>query len=78
LKQSDSTVNSAEKLRQIRKAIRRKYAEVSISAAGKFQYRTGKEGAAALGYAPAVLQDIQPEMLNSFCGVGNPFSIADI
>ena len=63
---------------QIRKTIREKYAEVSISAEGKFQYLTGKEGAEALGYEPSILKDIQPELLNAFCGVGNPFSIGEI
>ena len=51
---------------------------MSISADGKFQYLTGKEGAEALGYDPSILKDIPPELLNSFCGVGNPFSIAEI
>jgi arsenite methyltransferase len=51
---------------------------VSSSAAGKFQYQTGKEGAVLLRYDPAILQKIKPERLNSFCGVGNPFSIEQI
>jgi arsenite methyltransferase len=51
---------------------------VAISAEGKFQYLTGKEGARALGYDPALLQDLRPELLNAFCGVGNPFSLGEI
>lgn len=58
--------------------IRKKYSEVSISAEGKFQYLTGKEGALALGYEPSILKDIQPKLLNAFCGVGNPFLIGEI
>jgi len=69
---------SPEGLQQIRTAIRKKYAEVSNSAEGHFQYSTGKEGAKSLGYDPVILKDIKPEMLNSFCGVGNPFSIEEI
>lgn len=65
-------------LQKIRKAIRKKYAEVSVSAEGKFQYLTGKKGAEALGYDTSILGDIPSELLNSFCGVGNPFSIAEI
>lgn len=65
-------------LLHIRSAIRKKYAVVSNSAAGMFQYPTGKAGAEALGYAPSVLENIQPELLNAFCGVGNPFSINTI
>jgi len=41
-------------------------------------YKTGKDGAEALRYDPAVLQTIKPEILNSFCGVGNPFLIEKI
>lgn len=28
-----------------------------------------------MGYDPAVLKDLPPELLNAFCGVGNPFGI---
>lgn len=67
-----------EALQKIRSAIREKYAEVSVSAEGKFQYLTGKAGAEALGYEPSILHDLRPELLNAFCGVGNPFSIAEL
>lgn len=64
---SDSARNSKE----IRDAIRSKYAEVSISAAGKFRYPVGKEGALALGYDPAVIEGAHSGLLESYCGVGN-------
>lgn len=51
---------------------------MSVSAEGKFQYRTGKDGAEQLGYDPALLRDLQPELLNAFCGVGNPFALGEI
>ncbi len=35
---------------EIQRAVRKKYAEVSHSIAGRFRYLTGKAGAAALGY----------------------------
>jgi hypothetical protein len=63
---------------KIRGAIRNKYAGVSISAAGKFQYPTGKDGAEALRYDPAFIQSASPGLLESFCGVGNPFSLGKI
>lgn len=62
----------------IKKAIRQKYAEVSVSAAGKFQYPTGKEGAELLGYDSVLIQSAPPQLLDSYCGVGNPFSIGEI
>jgi arsenite methyltransferase len=65
-------------LQEIRKAIRDKYAEVSISAEGKFQYPTGKDGANALGYDPAIIESTHPRFFESSCGVGNPFSLGNI
>lgn len=65
-------------LQEIRKAIRDKYAEVSISAEGKFQYPTGKDGATALGYDPAIIASAHARFLESSCGVGNPFSLGNI
>jgi SAM-dependent methyltransferase len=62
----------------IRRAIRSKYAEVSVSASGKFPYPTGRDGAKALGYDPAFLESAHPRFFESFCGVGNPFSLGDI
>jgi arsenite methyltransferase len=69
---------SAEEQQHIRKAIRRKYQEVSRSAEGFFRYPTGKKGAIDLGYDPVILNAFPDDALNSFCGVGNPFSISPI
>ncbi len=63
---------------QIQEAVRKKYAEVSRSAEGKFQYPTGKAGAMALGYNLAAVGEIPDEVLDTFCGVGNPFSLGAI
>ncbi|MDA8432559.1 MAG: methyltransferase domain-containing protein [Nitrospiraceae bacterium] len=38
----------------------------------------GKEGAKALGYDPAAIEAAPAEFFESFCGVGNPFSLAAI
>jgi arsenite methyltransferase len=59
-------------------AIRSKYAEVSVSAEGKFQYLVGKEGAQALGYDHTVIETAPAEFFESSCGVGNPFSLGTI
>lgn len=65
-------------LEEIRKAIRKKYAEVSISAAGRLSYPTGREGAVRLGYSSSLLDEMPDELIASFCGVGNPFSLGSI
>ena len=59
-------------------AVRRKYAAAAIAVAGKFDYPTGRAGAEALGYDSVFIDDAGPELLQSFCGVGNPFSLGKI
>jgi arsenite methyltransferase len=63
---------------EIRQAIRNKYAEVSISAVGKFSYPVGKEGSLALGYDSALLKSAPEQFFESSCPVGNPFSLGAI
>ena len=63
---------------EIRSAVRSKYSEVAQSASGKFAYPTGREGARALRYEPALIDAALPDLLESFCGVGNPFSLFPI
>ncbi len=65
-------------MQEIRKAIRDKYAELSISAVGRFQYPTGKDGAKALGYDPAIIESAHARFFEASCGVGNPFSLGNI
>ena len=62
----------------MRKAIRDKYVEVAVSAAGKFKYTTGRAGARALGYDPDIVRNTSDDFLESFCGVGNPFTLGEI
>jgi arsenite methyltransferase len=63
---------------EIQQAVRKKYAEVSCSAAGRFRYPTGKAGAIALGYDLSALSDLPDDVFNTFCGVGNPFALGPI
>ncbi len=65
-------------VKKIQDAVREKYAEIAISAEAKFNYPTGKNGAMSHGYDPAVIQRMPEELLKSFCGVGNPFTIGSI
>jgi SAM-dependent methyltransferase len=63
---------------EIQDAVRKKYAEISQTSEGKFAFLTGMEGAEALGYDLNVLSDLPPEVMKSFCGVGNPFVLGAI
>jgi ubiquinone/menaquinone biosynthesis C-methylase UbiE len=51
---------------------------VSLSAEGKFSYPAGRKGAETLGYDPDIISAAPAKMLQSFCGVGNPFSLGKI
>jgi len=51
---------------------------VSESAVGKFAYPTGIEGARRLNYDAALLDALPADVLESFCGVGNPFVLGEI
>lgn len=76
--QLDGAVFSAEETQQIRRAIRKKYAAVANSAKGFFTYPVGEKGADLLGYERQLLEELPEELLNSFCGVGNPLAIDQI
>jgi SAM-dependent methyltransferase len=71
-------VFSENELLNIRSAIRNKYRDVSRSAAGFFKYTTGRNGIVALGYDQEILAGVPDELVDSYCGVGNPFGLADI
>lgn len=59
----------------IQYAVRKKYAEVSSTAAGKFNYPTGRDGAITQEYDLAIIESMPDELIESFCGVGNPFTL---
>ena len=65
-------------VKEIQDAIRKRYAEVSRSAEGKFAYPIGKAVAETLGYDSLDIVNAPKELLDSFCGVGNPFSLGQI
>jgi ubiquinone/menaquinone biosynthesis C-methylase UbiE len=51
---------------------------VAHKADGHFKYLVGRIGALALGYDAGILNTLPEEFLDSFCGVGDPFSIEPI
>ncbi|MBI5585560.1 MAG: methyltransferase domain-containing protein [Deltaproteobacteria bacterium] len=63
---------------KIESGIREKYAKVAASPEGLFKYPTGRAGLEALGYDPEILKTLPKSALDSFCGVGNPFSLGPI
>ncbi len=67
-------LNEQEKL-LIQEKIKEKYVAVAKSPEGKFNYPTGKKGVKKQGYLAEVVRDFPDPILESFCGVGNPFSL---
>ena len=69
---------STEDKERIVEGIRKKYAEASVTAQNLFNYPTGKEGLEGLGYDPKIVESIPKPVIDSFLGVGNPFSLGPI
>lgn len=63
-----------EDIRLIRDRIKEKYAGVAATASGCFRYPTGAAGLTGLGYPPELWQDLPAGLVESYCGVGNPFA----
>jgi arsenite methyltransferase len=63
----------------IRKKILEKYGRVAAGGgAGCFAYPTGAAGLRQLGYPEDIIGSWPPELVESFCGVGNPFSLGEL
>ncbi len=60
---------------QLRDQVRAKYREVAVQPAGTFHFHTGRALAARLGYDTAVVDALPDRAVESFAGVGNPFSL---
>src|SRR5512147_146383 len=69
--------NSDERKR-IQESIREKYKGVAISPEGKFSYPTGRAGLEGQKYDPEILNALPEDVLASYCGVGNPFSLGPV
>jgi SAM-dependent methyltransferase len=63
---------------KIEKGLRKKYARVAITPEGGFQYPTGEAGLKGQDYDPEVLKKLPQDVLASYCGVGNPFSLGPV
>ena len=62
----------------IRQKIQEKYILVARSPRGYFNFPTGKKGLKKLGYPVEIIRNFPEPILESFCGVGNPFSAGPI
>ncbi len=69
---------TAQDRKKIEDGIRGKFAKVAVNPEGLFRYPTGRAGLEGLKYDPGILQALPESALESFCGVGNPFSLGEI
>ncbi|MDH3738378.1 MAG: methyltransferase domain-containing protein [Alphaproteobacteria bacterium] len=59
----------------LRDEVRAKYQEVAVDPHGAFHFHTGRPLAKRLGYADTVVDPLPDAAVESFAGVGNPFSL---
>jgi len=69
---------SPEETDRITEGIKQKYAKVAISPEGSFRYPTGRAGLEGQNYDQNVINSLPEDVLASFCGVGNPFTLGEI
>ena len=61
--------------KKIEEGLRKKYAQVANTPEGSFQYPTGEAGLKGQNYGSEIIKNLPQDVLASYCGVGNPFSI---
>jgi len=66
---------SQEDKDKIEEGIRSKYVKVAENPEGLFKYPTGRAGLETLRYDPALIRSLPEDVVSSYCGVGNPFSL---
>jgi SAM-dependent methyltransferase len=59
----------------LRDEVRDKYGEVARTPTGSYHFHTGRALADRLGYEPAAVDGLPEQAVDSFAGVGNPFSL---
>jgi len=69
---------TAEDRRRIEEGIRQKYTKVAKSPEGNFRYPTGEAGLKGQNYSPEIFIKLPKDILASYCGVGNPFTLGPI
>ena len=59
----------------LREQVRDKYREVAVEPDAEYHFHTGRALAAKLGYPEAIVDALPDRAVESFAGVGNPFSL---
>ena len=72
---SDPSIVDSEVLRE---QVREKYRAVAVDPDATYHFHTGRPLADRLGYDPAIVDALPDRAVESFAGVGNPFSLRTI
>jgi SAM-dependent methyltransferase len=59
----------------LRDQVREKYREVAVEPGAAYHFHTGRRLARKLGYETAIVDGLPDRAVESFAGVGNPFSL---
>jgi SAM-dependent methyltransferase len=59
----------------LREQVRGKYREVAVDPGASFHFHTGRPLASRLGYEAGLVDALPDQAVESFAGVGNPFSL---
>src|SRR5881409_4356231 len=59
----------------LREQVREKYREVAVDPHRTFHFHTGRPLASRLGYEAVAVESLPDPAVESFAGVGNPFSL---
>lgn len=62
----------------LRDQVKEKYREVALQPDKEFHFHTGRPLAAQLGYNSSIVDDLPDMAVESFAGVGNPFSLRNL
>lgn len=60
---------------ELREEVRKKYREVAVEPDGTYHFHTGRPLAQRLGYDASIVDPMPDAAVESFAGVGNPFSL---
>ena len=75
---SGNTTDLLVDVDRLRDEVRAKYRDVATDPAGEHHFHTGRPLAARLGYPADVVDALPDAAVESFAGVGNPFSLRTI
>jgi hypothetical protein len=72
---SDSTIVDTEVLRD---QVRVKYRAVAVEPDATYHFHTGRSHARRLGYDETIVASLPDRAVESFAGIGNPFSLREL